>query len=454
VRIVIAIVNSKYLQACLRVDYSLPCVPSKLPHESEVEQRGVPTQFRELRFELSVPTEIVCIAIIVPGVMELFRGLLGPPATDEDARFELLQGLFGGVAHEEVSHFAQELSNRLANQRNDVVPGLRETLEAKFEAAKRKGVRNPEAPSAQDTQNPAWSEYNLAKDAHKRATALLKHQEKALKAIQLFARTTGEEFPSDDEPSPRTPSPRKVVVQLRRAPAPVVEQPAEEQLSQLEEQYASQPEPDEDMEGIPEPSVFVPRGRVLPDAISTLLVRIGLDSFHACAASMTESGKSYLLTLFAEALLKKKLVERVYVLTLNVMTAKKVYPYAGILYYSHDNLKVLYNFNEERRQKGQPLRHVQARVLEPLAQLPVDEIAHAVVIPLLRGVKEAFFRHFPRSRRNVLAPRRCSRAPSPQAHSKVSPRPRRTAPAPRSRKMTPRLRLAGSQPPRALPGTL
>ena len=45
--------------------------------------------------------------------MELFRGLLGPPATDEDARFELLEGLFGGVAQEDVSRFEQELASRI-----------------------------------------------------------------------------------------------------------------------------------------------------------------------------------------------------------------------------------------------------------------------------------------------------------------------------------------------------
>ena len=122
--------------------------------------------------------------------MELFRGLLGSPATDEDARFELLEGLFGGVAQEDVSRFEQELASRITLQRSELLR-LREVVDVKFEAAKRKGVRNPESPSSLDSQNPAWSEYNLAKDAHKRAAALLKHQEKALKAIQSFARTTG-----------------------------------------------------------------------------------------------------------------------------------------------------------------------------------------------------------------------------------------------------------------------
>jgi len=208
--------------------------------------------------------------------MELLRSLLGPPVTEKDSRVELLEGLFGGVAQEDVSRFEQELATRITHQRNELLR-LREVVDAKFEAAKRKGVRNPEAPSSQDTQNPAWSEYNLAKDAHKRAAALLKQQEKALKALQRFAATTGENFLDE----------RKVVVQLRRAP--VVELPAAEELSQLEEQYASQPELDEDVEGIPEfaprpvPYLYVPRGGDLPSAKS--LTALSALSWRKCMRS-------------------------------------------------------------------------------------------------------------------------------------------------------------------------
>jgi len=51
-----------------------------------------------------------------------------------------------------------------------------------------RGVRDPERPTLADYENPAWSEFNIAKDAYTRGLDLIQLQDKALKAIQDFAR--------------------------------------------------------------------------------------------------------------------------------------------------------------------------------------------------------------------------------------------------------------------------
>jgi hypothetical protein len=56
-----------------------------------------------------------------------------------------------------------------------------------------RGVRHPEHPSQADYENPAWSEFNIARDAYKRGVALVPLQDRALKAIQELAHR-GQEF--------------------------------------------------------------------------------------------------------------------------------------------------------------------------------------------------------------------------------------------------------------------
>ena len=56
-----------------------------------------------------------------------------------------------------------------------------------------RGVRDCDNPTQADYQNPAWSEFNIAKDAYARGLDLIQLQDRALKAIEDFARR-GEEF--------------------------------------------------------------------------------------------------------------------------------------------------------------------------------------------------------------------------------------------------------------------
>ena len=54
-----------------------------------------------------------------------------------------------------------------------------------------RGVRDPEHPTLADYENPAWCEFNIAKDAYTRGMDLIQLQDKALKATPAGERSSG-----------------------------------------------------------------------------------------------------------------------------------------------------------------------------------------------------------------------------------------------------------------------
>jgi hypothetical protein len=54
-----------------------------------------------------------------------------------------------------------------------------------------RGVRDPERPTQADNENPAWIEFNIAKDAYTRGMDLIQLQDKALKATPAGERSSG-----------------------------------------------------------------------------------------------------------------------------------------------------------------------------------------------------------------------------------------------------------------------
>ena len=57
-------------------------------------------------------------------------------------------------------------------------------------------MRNPNAPSPAELQHPAWSEFNIAKDAHARGQKLLQLQDRAVKMLLEFSGREEEFLPA------------------------------------------------------------------------------------------------------------------------------------------------------------------------------------------------------------------------------------------------------------------
>ena len=158
---------------------------------------------------------------------------------------------------------------------------------------------------------------------------------------------------------PRELSERRPSMPERRPSIPVRRLPrAAEHLHYLEEEYASQPlddDMDEEVRVLPIPAAVRSHGREIPNTIDVNMERAGASYFHMAVASASLSGKTFMLFRLAKRMLGFGIVESVYVLTRNEVSAKKGYPFAGILPFSNDNLQTLYDFNNERREEGLPL---------------------------------------------------------------------------------------------------
>ncbi len=159
------------------------------------------------------------------GFAGMFRDLLAVPQTEAEKQLQLLRGLFSGMPPAEYGSFTENLESRCLAQQRVVVPALREAVEDARLNAQRRGVRDCDSPTQADLSNPAWSEFNIARDAYKRGVALVPLQDRALKAIaiQELARR-GEEFrrpPIQREPErfmPVVPVPERPE-QLQRRPS-------------------------------------------------------------------------------------------------------------------------------------------------------------------------------------------------------------------------------------------
>ena len=60
-----------------------------------------------------------------------------------------------------------------------------------FRRPRARGVRDPERPTQADYENPAWSEFSIAKDAYTRSLDLIQLQGRALKATPAGERSSG-----------------------------------------------------------------------------------------------------------------------------------------------------------------------------------------------------------------------------------------------------------------------
>lgn len=129
-------------------------------------------------------------------VFGVFRGFMGPDASEQEKQLDVFRGLFGGMPTDAVKRFVNDLEERAVRQRHEVVPALREASEQKYAAAQRRGVRNPNAPSPAELQHPAWSEFNIAKDAHARGQKLLQLQDRAVKMLLEFSGREEEFLPA------------------------------------------------------------------------------------------------------------------------------------------------------------------------------------------------------------------------------------------------------------------
>jgi hypothetical protein len=129
-------------------------------------------------------------------VFGVFRGFMGPDTSEQEKQLDFFRGLFGGMPTDAVKRFVNDLEERAVRQRHDVVQALREASEQKYAAAQRRGVRNPNAPSPAELQHPAWSEFNIVKDAHARGQKLLQLQDRAVKMLLEFSGREEEFLPA------------------------------------------------------------------------------------------------------------------------------------------------------------------------------------------------------------------------------------------------------------------
>ena len=62
-------------------------------------------------------------------VFGVFRGFMGPDASEQEKQLDVFRGLFGGMPTDAVKRFVNDSEERAVRQRHDVVPALREASE-------------------------------------------------------------------------------------------------------------------------------------------------------------------------------------------------------------------------------------------------------------------------------------------------------------------------------------